>query len=93
MAISAIAAAGAVTAGVAVKGNIDARKDRKKAEQQAAIEREQLAALQAEAESPMPIPDDEAARRARRRSIVAQRARRGRQSTILTDTSSDALGA
>ncbi len=33
----------------------------------------------------MPTPDDAAVRSAQRRSIAAQLARRGRQSTILTD--------
>lgn len=37
----------------------------------------------------MPLADDEAVRRAKRRSIIQQRARRGRDSTILTG---DTLG-
>lgn len=37
----------------------------------------------------MPIADDEAVMRARRRSIVQQRSRRGRDSTILHDTLGD----
>lgn len=46
----------------------------------------------------MPIPDDEAATKARRRSIAKSMARRGRQSTILTDPvtggdAGDALGS
>lgn len=46
---------------------------------------------------PMPVPDDEAAKLAKRRSLASQRARGGRASTILTqDTSvsspSDTLG-
>lgn len=45
----------------------------------------------------MPVPDDEAAKLAKRRSLARQRARAGRASTILTqDTSvsspSDTLG-
>lgn len=43
----------------------------------------------------MPLPDDEAARKAKRRSIAGMRARSGRASTILTDAgdlTSDALG-
>ena len=40
----------------------------------------------------MPVPDDEAMKKARRRSITQQLSRRGRQSTILSDSSSDALG-
>jgi len=39
-----------------------------------------------------PMPDEEALKKARRRSISAQLGRRGRQSTILTDTGGDALG-
>lgn len=42
----------------------------------------------------MPIPDDEAALAAKRRSLLAQSQRRGRDSTILSDdSSSDLLGA
>ena len=46
----------------------------------------------------MPIPDGEAATKARRRSIAKSMARRGRQSTILTDPvtggdAGDALGS
>lgn len=33
----------------------------------------------------MPVPDDEAVRLAKKRSIASQRARRGRASTIFTD--------
>ena len=65
---------------------IEQRKARKEAEKQAALERESLAALQAEPTPEMPaIPraNDDATRRARRRSI-ASRMRGGRQSTILT---------
>jgi len=41
----------------------------------------------------MPIPDDEEAQKARRRSIAAQISRRGRQSTILTQRDiGDSLG-
>ena len=43
-------------------------------------------------EPPTPMPDEEALKKARRRSISAQLGRRGRQSTILTDTGGDALG-
>lgn len=38
-----------------------------------------------EPERKMPMPDDEAVKKARRRSIAAQRARTGRASTIFTD--------
>lgn len=41
----------------------------------------------------MPVPDDEAAKAAKRRSTLAQRRRSGRSSTILSDpTQSDTLG-
>jgi hypothetical protein len=36
----------------------------------------------------MPVPDDQAVQQAKRRSIAAQMARRGRASTILTDSQS-----
>lgn len=38
----------------------------------------------------MPLPDDEAIRAAKKRSIISQRGRAGRSSTILTDN--DTLG-
>lgn len=43
---------------------------------------------------PMPTPDGDEARKARRRSLQAQYARQGRQSTILSDavTSTETLG-
>lgn len=40
----------------------------------------------------MPVPDDATAKKAKRRAIVAQYARRGRQSTILSDAMSETLG-
>lgn len=40
----------------------------------------------------MPLPDDEAVRRARKASILKQRGRSGRSSTILSD-SGDKLGS
>lgn len=43
---------------------------------------------------PVAMPDEEEIRRGRRRSLAMQRMRRGRASTILTDTGvSDSLGA
>ena len=36
--------------------------------------------------TPMPEPDSDEVRRARRRSMIAQRGRGGRESTVLTDT-------
>lgn len=41
---------------------------------------------------PTPMPDDKMKNQAKRRSIAEQRARQGRASTILSDTSNDALG-
>ena len=41
--------------------------------------------------TPMPEPDDATVKKAKRRSIVAQRQRSGRASTILSDDS-DSLG-
>lgn len=40
----------------------------------------------------MPVPDDANAKKAKRRAIVAQYAKRGRQSTILSDAMSETLG-
>lgn len=41
----------------------------------------------------MPVPDDTAVKDAQKRSLIRQRRRSGRQSTILTDTSgSETLG-
>lgn len=42
--------------------------------------------------TPMPTPNDDAVMAARRKSIAAQRQRRGRSSTILTAANSDTLG-
>lgn len=92
MAISAGIVAGGTLAGSAYQAH-QGRKARKKAEQQAALEREALAELREDEPPVMPIADDEGARRARRRSIAAQLRRRGRQSTILSDSSADPLGA
>ena len=90
-------AALATVGAAAVSGGLQAsemRKARKQAERLAAEERARIEALQREAESPMPLADDEEVRRARRRSITSQMRRRGRQSTILTsDASGDRLGA
>lgn len=74
---------------------LDAGKARKKAEEDAARQREALAALIAKPAAKMPSPDDAAIAAARRRSIAAMLLRHGRASTILSDTGSqgDALGA
>jgi len=45
-----------------------------------------------EPQPPMPMPDDESAQAARRRSIAAQRSRRGRVSTIFTQPEGQGLG-
>jgi len=91
MGVSPAWAAVAVSATAANTQRIQANQARRAAEAQAALEREALAKLQAEPEPAMPLDD---LRRSRRRSISAQMRRRGRASTILTDTAStDALGA
>ena len=73
---------------------VEAKKDRRAAERQAELERQALAELQVQSETPMLLADDAAARAARRRSITSQMRRRGRQSTILTSPeSSDTLGS
>jgi len=84
----------AVTAGAASAQHDQANAARNQAEREANRQRDALAALQQEEEPIMPIADDDSVRRARRRSITSQMRRRGRASTILTDTtaSSDVLG-
>ena len=73
-------------------GAYEQRKARKAAEEEAARQREALAALQAE--SPPAIPTEADAKRGRRRSIRDMLSRRGRRSTILTNqTEGDTLGA
>lgn len=79
-----------------VLGFAQQRKARKAAESAEAAAAEQTAQIAATLrEKPaMPSPDDEATRRAKRRSIAAQMRRRGRASTILTSPEqSDVLGA
>ena len=87
--------AAVVSAVAAVGGVVENRNARKSAARNAAVEQRRLADLQNEAEPVVPVADDEAIRKARRRSISAQMRRRGRASTILTgsESSSDALGA
>lgn len=73
---------------------IQQRKADKRAEADAALQRATLAELQQEPPAVMPTVDDEATRRARRRSIASTMARRGRASTILTDSGTgDTLGS
>jgi hypothetical protein len=89
--VETIATLGAVAGSGGLEA-LEARKARKLAERLAAEERDRLAALQAL--DPPTIPDPEAVRRGeRRRSITSQMRRRGRASTILTNTDSDVLGA
>lgn len=94
MAVSA-AVLGGVMVYTAYEQHQDAKDARRQAEEQAAKQREALVALRAEPTPVIPIAD-ELAKDARRKSIVAQMRRRGRASTILTDTgaapASDALG-
>jgi len=88
-AIAAVAAYGARDQ------HMDAQAAQSAAENQANEQRAALAELQSEPEPVIPLNDDDAARRARRRSITSQMRRRGRASTILTggtDTGST-LGA
>ena len=66
------------------------------ADEEAARQRELLAAMRGEqAEEPQAIPmaDEAAMRRQRRRSVASLARRRGRQSTILTGGGGDRLGA
>lgn len=95
MGVSAMFAVAAVGAAAAVDQHQSAKQARKTAEEQAALERQSLADLQAEEKPVIPLGDDAATKRARRRSIASQMQRRGRQSTILTGdtTTSDTLGA
>jgi hypothetical protein len=86
--ILATALAGSAVAGGAQA--LEARRARKRAEEEAAREREALAALQEEPAPIMPVPGDE--KKMRRRSIAGL-ARRGRLSTILTGSTGDRLGA
>lgn len=88
-------AALATTAAAAASQAEEARKARKQAEQDAILQRQALADLQAEEKPVIPLGDDAAAKKARRRSIASLAQRRGRASTILTSDSvtSDPLGA
>ena len=84
----------AASVGVSGATAIDARNQRKKAENQARADAQLLA--DERAKPPPAIPDPvEVTRGERRRSIAAQMRRRGRASTMLTDTDSGgtALGA
>ena len=80
MAVSAAIVAGVGVATTAYEAK-EARKTRKSAENQAALEREQMATLAAKPEPVIPEANDDDTRRARRRSISAQLRRRGRRSS------------
>ncbi len=92
--ITLIAIAGAIGTGASY---LQQQKAQKKADQDAALARQQMAELQSAAAQPKPVipaANDDAVKRAKERSIAAQLRRRGRASTILTDTgNSDALGS
>lgn len=92
--ITWMAIASAVGAGASYVGQ---QKAQKQADKDAALARQQMADLQAEASKPKPVipaANDEAVRRARERSIASQLRRRGRSSTILTQSdATDTLGA
>lgn len=93
MGVSAAWTVAAVMGASAVDQHQQASAARRQAERNAATQRDALAALQQEGEPAIPLPDDAEVRRSRRRSITAQMRRRGRASTILTDTgASDSLG-
>ena len=92
---AAVAAMAAMAGGSAIEQHNQAKQAQRAAADQAALQRQALTNLQAEPAPVIPVADDEASRRARRRSIATQMMRRGRQSTILTAdtaTGSDALG-
>lgn len=77
----------------AVQGADDARRARHTAEAQAEQQTKAIQELQAKPQPVVPVADDRAMADARRRSIAEQMRRRGRQSTILTDSGAgDALG-
>lgn len=84
----------AAAASAATTQAVESRKTRKSAEEQAALERQALADLKDDPAPVIPTGDDEATRRARRRSVSSLAQRRGRQSTILTGDSTvgDPLG-
>lgn len=91
--ILGIVGIGASLLGTAAQASAS-RSARRQAEQQAAQQQAALQAARAAPEPVLPRPDDEAVRRARKRSITAQLLRRGRASTILTQPSfGDTLGA
>ena len=84
-AVASVAVAGASVAVGANKSSIASKRAKNAAAEAKRAQDEQTAALQAlEAEPAAAIPDPEATKRARRRSITRQLGRGGRQSTILT---------
>lgn len=71
----------------------EARRARHTAQDAGEANQKALEELQAKPLPVVPVADDKAMRDARRRSIAEQMRRRGRQSTILTDTGAgDTLG-
>lgn len=94
MGISAVIAAGAMVIGGVVQAD-EARKARHSAEAAAEKQQQQLEELAAKPKPVIPVADDKAIQDAKRRSISDQIRRRGRASTILTDTTGggDALGS
>lgn len=92
MGISAAVAVG-VSAFSAIQGADDARRARHSAEDAAEEQKKAIEELQAKPQPVVPVADDKAMRDARRRSIAEQMRRRGRQSTMLTDSGAgDTLG-
>lgn len=99
MGFSAAIAAAAVIGGSMAYGARQQRKMAQEEQRQTEAERQRVEAVQREitaetVASPMPVPDSQDQRRAKRRSIADQMRRRGRASTILTGDgpTSDPLG-
>lgn len=93
-----MAVSAAVVSAAAAAGSVyQQRQAQNKADQDAALARQQMADLQNAASATKPVipaANDEAIRRAKARSIASQMQRRGRASTLLTDQTagSDSLG-
>jgi len=76
---------------IAAYGANEQRESRKEQKTQAAAERARLAAIEAEPPPRLPTRNDQ--RRSQRRSFSDLARRRGRQSTIYTDSGGQSLGA
>ncbi len=87
---SASAAAGAAQLAMGAEA---ANVAQRLADEEAARQREFIAAMQGEEQPAIPLADEASMRRMRRRSMASIMRRRGRQSTILTGGGGDALGA